>query len=96
MSINPTGHHVLVELVKIDRVSPGGIILPDVEKEQKGAQYSKVLAVGPDAWGEASAPWAKVGDTIVTGRYPGLQFDFDGEYKLQRIINDDEVVAVVA
>lgn len=97
MNIKPTGHHVIVKLKEIERKSQGGIILAESthKKEQAGGQYAEVLAVGPTAWSEYETPWAKVGDTVVTKRYPGAQYDYDGEDKLNRIINDDEIIGVV-
>ncbi len=97
MNITPTGHHVIVKLKEIERKSAGGIILAEqsVKKEQAGGQFATVLAVGPTAWAEYSEPWARVGDTVVTKRYPGAQYDYDGDDKLHRIINDDEIIGVV-
>ena len=96
MKIKPTGHHVLIKLHEIERKSAGGILLADSthKKEQAGGQFATVLAVGPTAWIEYDEPWAEVGDTIVTIRYPGAQYDYDGEDKLNRIVNDDEVIAI--
>ena len=98
MELEPTGHHVLIELEPINRKFEQSIIeRPDknIQREQAGAQFSQVLAVGPEAWNDKPAPWAKVGDRVVTIRYPGAQFDYDGEDKRKRIINDDEIIAVI-
>lgn len=94
--IKPTGHHVLIRLKEIEKKSPGGIILADSthKKEQAGGQYAEVLDVGPTAWDEYSKPWAKIGDTVLVVRYAGAQYDYDGEDKMNRIINDDEIIAV--
>ena len=96
MNIEPTGHHVLIQLIEIEKKSAGGIILADTthKKEQAGGQFAKVLAIGPEAWIDKPEPWAKVGDTVITVRYPGAQYDHDGEDKLNRIINDDEIIGV--
>lgn len=97
MNIKPTGHHVLIKLQEVEKKSEGGIILPDAthKKEQAGGQFAEVLVVGPTAWDEYSKPWAKVGDEVVVIRYAGAQWDYDGDDKLCRIINDDEIIAVV-
>lgn len=50
VTVKPTGHYVLIELVKVSEKSKGGIIIPSVEREQKAAQFAKVLAVGPTAF----------------------------------------------
>ena len=99
MNIEPCGHMVLIELEEInERFSEdSSLVMPEKTKhrEQAGAQFSRILAVGPEAWSDRPEPWAKVGDRVVTVRYPGLQFDYDGEDKRKRIVNDDEIVAVV-
>lgn len=99
MKITPTGHHVLIELEEIEEKfsKQSKIIMPDKtkEREQAGGQYARVLAVGPEVWDNRATVWAEVGDRVITTRYPGAQFDFDGECKRQRIINDDEIIAVL-
>lgn len=97
MNVTPTGHHVLIELEQTEKKTPGGILIPEKTKdrEQAGAQISRVLAVGPNAWAEHVRPWAQVGDRVVTIRYPGAQYDHDGEDKRKRIINDDEIIGIV-
>lgn len=98
MNIKPTGHHVLIKIQEVEQKSAGGIILSATthKKEQAGGQFAEVLAVGPTAWAEYETPWAKVGDTVLTVRYPGAQYDHDGDYRFNRVINDDEIIGVVA
>ena len=98
MELRPTGHHVLIELDQIqDKFEGSSLYRPDknTQREQAGAQYGVVLAIGPEAYADRPNAWAKVGDRVVTRRYPGLQFDYDGEDQRKRIINDDEIVAVI-
>lgn len=98
MQIKPTGHHVLIKLREVERKSSGGILLAESthKKEQAGGQFAEIIDVGPTAWAEYEEPWAKIGDTVITVRYAGAQFDYDDEqYKLYRIINDDEIISVV-
>lgn len=99
MEIKPTGHHVLIELEEIEEKfsKQSKIIMPDKTKdrEQAGAQYAVVLAIGPEAWDNKATVWAEVGDRVITPRYPGAQFDFNEDYRRQRIVNDDEIIAVI-
>ena len=44
ITIEPTGHYVLVEMVEIAKQSKGGIIFANVEKEQAATQVAKVIA----------------------------------------------------
>ena len=50
LTIKPSGHYVLIELVEVKPVSRGGIILTDVKREQKATQCAVVKAVGPTAF----------------------------------------------
>lgn len=100
MKITPTGHHVLIELEEVEEKfsKQSKLIMPEKTKdrEQAGAQYARVLAVGPEAWDNRATVWAEVGDRVITARYPGAQFDFDDDYRRQRVINDDEIIAVIS
>ena len=75
----------------------GSIILADVTKDQTkfAAVVCQVMEIGPDAWkgDRFNGPWCKVGDWILIAKFGGLRFKIGkDEY---RIINDDEVLAVV-
>lgn len=50
VKVTPTGHYILIELIEVKQVSKGGIILTDAQREQKAAQFAKVLAIGPTAF----------------------------------------------
>lgn len=98
MNIRPTGHHVLIELEKIEaEFKETKLIMPDKTKdrEQAGAQVARVLEIGPEAWEDRPTPWARVGDQVITVRYPGAQYDHDGEDSRKRIINDDEIIGII-
>lgn len=78
----------------------GGVFIPETaqERERYIALACKVLAMGPDAYGDmekfSSGPWCKVGDWVMIGRYAGSRFKVDDvEY---RFLNDDEIIGVVA
>lgn len=97
MNIKPTGHHVLIKLHELkDKFEGSPLYKPDTvkKKDQLGGQFAEILAVGPTAWDEYANPWAKVGDIVLCVRYAGAQWDYDGDDKLCRIINDDEIIAV--
>ena len=56
-----------------------------------------VLKVGPDAYRDKerfpNGPWCKKNDWIIFGRYAGSRFGIEGGEV--RILNDDEIIAVV-
>ena len=95
----PTGWRILVLPYKGQGKPKGGVILADQTMEERG--YSTVtgyvLKVGPDAYRDKerfpNGPWCKEKDWIVFGRYAGSRFGIEGGEV--RILNDDEIIAVV-
>ena len=96
----PTGWRIVVWPIVPKKKTDGGVWLPDstVDKEKYASVCSKVLKMGPlcfrdpDKFGD-SDPWCKIGDYVITARYSGSRFKIDGAEL--RIINDDEILAVV-
>lgn len=101
--IYPTEYKVLVQPIKVDEKTKGGIILPDEHKDREQfAQMQGVLvAISPLAftyadqseWGGAEKP--KPGDKVMFAKFAGAAVKGkDGaDY---RIINDKDVSAVLA
>ncbi len=96
--IFPVEYKVLIQMRKVEKVSAGGIILPDqtVEKDSFERAEGVVVAFGSIAftdpnWGEG-AP--KVGDRVMIDKYAGcfVQGKDGAEYK---IISDKEIGAIV-
>jgi co-chaperonin GroES (HSP10) len=52
MKIKPCGFFVLVDVTPAEKVTSGGILLPDelTMKEQMAAETGKVIAIGPAAY----------------------------------------------
>ena len=96
---DPTGWRILVLPYKGQGKTKGGILLTDETMEERG--YSTVtglvLKTGPDAYKDekrfSNGPWCKKNDWIIFGRYAGSRFGIDGGEV--RILNDDEIIAVV-
>lgn len=95
----PTGWRIILLPYKGAEKTKGGIILADQtrEKQQITTVCAYVLAVGPLAYRDTNkfpeGPWCKKGDWIIFGRYAGARIGLDGGEI--RIINDDEVLAVI-
>lgn len=98
----PTGWRILIE----PREAPekiGNILLADQVKDvhKLAILVARVLEVGPDAYtGERfldSEPWCKEGDWVLVPKFSGVKFKvYEGTIgKEYRIINDDEVLAIV-
>jgi co-chaperonin GroES (HSP10) len=96
---DPTGWRILVLPYKGQGKTKGGIILSDTTIEERGFSTvtALVLKVGPDAYKDTerfpNGSWCKKGDWIIFGRYAGSRFGIEGGEV--RILNDDEIIAVV-
>ena len=94
--IHPAGDRILLKPEVVEEVSSGGIILID-ESIKQGAMaqvYGQLVAVGPDAWTDYSAPFATVGDRVMFAKYGGLVVEGkDGEQ--YRVMNDTDVTAKI-
>ena len=95
----PTGYRLILFPLKLEGKTAGGIHLTDkaVEQASVATNICKVMKVGPDAYTDKEkfphGPWCKKDDWIIITRYAGSRVSIDGGEL--RIINDDEVLAVV-
>ena len=96
---DPTGWRLLVLPYKGQGKTKGGVILTDQHMEERGytTVTALVLKMGPDCYKDEKryphGPWCKKGDWIIFGRYAGSRFGIEGGEV--RILNDDEIIAVV-
>jgi len=95
MNLQPLGDKVIIERLKAEDKTKGGIILPDTAKEKP--QEGKVISVGKGKVlknGKTIAPDVKPGDKILFGKYSGSEVKVgDKEYL---IIEADDILAVIA
>ena len=101
--VYPTEYNVLIEPKKVDEKSKGGIIIPDMAKDQQqfAATEGVLVAVSPLAFTYASeSEWGEYadrpvpGDRVIFAKYSGTVIKgADGiDY---RLIKDKDVVAVL-
>ena len=96
---NPTGYRITLFPLKLDSKTKSGIHLTDetVQESQLTTNICKVLKVGPDAYKDKekfpTGPWCKDDDWVLITRYAGSRIRIDGGEL--RIINDDEILAVI-
>ncbi len=94
MNIRPLHDRVLIKRVEEERMSAGGIVIPDsaAEKPDRG----EVIAVGngkiTDS-GDIRALDIKVGDKVLFGKYAGTNVKIDDEEYL--VMKEDDVIAVI-
>ena len=95
----PTGYRLVLFPLKLEGKTAGGVLLTDTAIEQASiaTNICKVIAIGPDAYMDKdkfpNGPWCKKDDWIIITKYAGARLSIDGGEL--RIINDDEVLAVV-
>jgi co-chaperonin GroES (HSP10) len=95
----PTGYRLILFPLRLEGKTAGGIHLTDqaIEQASVATNICKVMKVGPDAYQDKekfpNGPWCKKDDWIIITRYAGSRVSIDGGEL--RIINDDEVLAVV-
>jgi len=94
MAIRPLHDRVLVQRVKEEEKTKGGIIIPDSAKEKP--IEGKVVAVGNGKVtddGKVRALQVKARDRILFGKYAGTEVKIDGEEHL--ILREEEILGVV-
>ncbi|MGH8477641.1 MAG: co-chaperone GroES [Methylococcales bacterium] len=94
MKIRPLHDRVIVKRVEEERLSAGGIVIPDSAKEKPS--QGQVIAVGNGKIldnGEVRALDVKVGEKILFGKYAGNEVKVEGEELI--VMREDDIMAVV-
>ena len=94
LKIRPLHDRVIIKRLEEERVSAGGIVIPDsaTEKPIRG----KVVAVGKGKIlenGNVRALDIKAGDHILFGKYSGTEVKVDGEELL--VMREEDIMAVI-
>ena len=94
MKLRPLQDRILVQRVKEEEKTKGGIIIPDTAKEKPAE--GKVTSVGKGKVGDDGKKIpleVKAGDKVLFGKYAGTEIKIDGEEHL--IMREDDIVAIV-
>jgi chaperonin GroES len=94
MKIRPLHDRVIVKRLEEERVSAGGIVIPDTAAEKP--VQGKVVAVGKGKileGGDVRPLDVKVGDKILFGKYSGTEVKVDGEELV--VMREEDVMAVI-
>ena len=94
MNLRPLHDRVIVKRMEEERMSAGGIVIPDsaTEKPVRG----EVLAVGNGKIlenGEKRALDVQAGDTVLFGKYSGTEVKVDGDELL--VMREEDIMAVI-
>ncbi len=93
MTIRPLADRVVVQMLKAEETTKGGIILTTAAQEKP--QVAKVVAVGPGKTedGKLVPMTLKTGDQVLISKYSGTEVKVDGEE--YTIIREDDILAIV-
>ena len=94
MKIRPLHDRVIVKRLEEERVSAGGIVIPDTAAEKP--IQGKVVAVGKGKIledGQVRPLDVKIGDKILFGKYSGTEVKVDGEELV--VMREEDVMAVI-
>ena len=94
MKLRPLQDRILVQRVKEEEKTKGGIIIPDTAKEKP--IEGRVIAAGKGKLSEKGKRIAlevKKGDRILFGKYSGNEIKIEGEEYL--IMREDDVLGVI-
>ena len=94
LNMKPLHDRVIIKRMEEERLSAGGIVIPDTatEKPIKG----EVVAVGegkPLDNGQVRALKVKVGDKVLFGKYSGTEVKLDGNELL--VVKEDDIFAIL-
>ena len=96
--IVPCGHRVLVKIDEVEEVTAGGIIITKstAQQQEEAGIFGTVVAVGDTAWKDfGGRSWACVGDRVMIAKYGGFIAQEPGTAEKFRILNDEDIVAVI-
>jgi len=95
----PTGWRMVLYPLKLETKTSGGLHLTDdtVEQSQIATNICKVLKMGPSCYAEKEkfphGPWCKEKDWVLITKYAGSRIRIEGGEL--RIVNDDEILAII-
>ncbi|WP_407353957.1 co-chaperone GroES [Luteimonas sp. R10] len=93
-NIKPLYDRVVIKRTEEEKMSAGGIVIPDsaTEKPIRG----EVVATGEGKAldnGSVRAPKVKAGDQVLFGKYSGTEVKLDGTEYL--VVREDDILAVL-
>lgn len=95
MKLQPTNDYILVEPIKEDEVTKGGIVIPETAREEKSMR-GKVVSVGPgkvNDKGERTPVSVKEGQKVVFKKYSPDEVKIDE--KEYYFIREDDILAII-
>ncbi|MNJ99892.1 10 kDa chaperonin 5 [compost metagenome] len=95
--VSPLDNRVMVQVAGAERMTPGGLYIPDTVGDVSGNLQGVVVAVGRghmDKKGRIHPMDVKVGDNVVFSQYAGSKIEIQNEDLI--ILRESEVMGVVS
>ncbi len=95
MKLKPMNDYLLIEPLKEDEVTKGGIVIPETAREERAIK-GKVIAVGPGKLndkGERIPLTIKEGQQVIFKKYAPDEIKIDD--KEYYFVREDDILAVV-
>lgn len=95
MNIKPLSDHILIEQIKEEEKTKGGIFLPETASKEKSEQGT-VVAVGPGKKtedGKIVMMSVKSGDKVLFSKYGPSEIKIDGKEYL--IASESDILAII-
>jgi chaperonin GroES len=95
MKLKPMNDYLLIEPIKEDEVTKGGIVIPETAREERAIK-GKVIAVGPgklNEKGERIPLTIKEGQTVIFKKYAPDEIKIDD--KEYYFVREDDVLAII-
>ncbi len=95
MKLKPTNDYLLIEPLKEDEVTKGGIVIPETAREERAIK-GKVIAVGPGKLndkGERVPLTIKEGQIVIFKKYAPDEVKVDD--KEYYFVREDDVLAII-
>jgi chaperonin GroES len=95
MKVKPMNDYLLIEPIKEDEVTKGGIVIPETAREERAVK-GKVIAVGPGKLndkGERISLTIKEGQTVIFKKYAPDEIKIDD--KEYYFVKEDDILAIV-
>ena len=98
-TLTPVGFRLLIKVLPVQE-KVGSVYMPEDRRKQEDVAnvVAQVVAAGEMAYTDTNrfpkGPWCSVNDYIVVAPYSGQRIDVNGAE--HRIINDDQVLGIVA
>jgi chaperonin GroES len=95
MNLKPLNDYILIEPLKEDEVTKGGIVIPETAREERAIK-GKVIAVGPGKLndkGERVSLNVKEGQVVIFKKYAPDEVKIDD--KEYYFVREDDILAIV-